>query len=144
MRMDIPLTGALKDIVFFGESAIGETPTQKGKGKKAKTSTSITLEDIERFLEFYPTAKIITIIETHCLENGCFVWSGKSPTTYQACQLIEVGSSCVPPRPLIDVFADSEGLHAKQRLPIPLRRKRHSTALSPQPRPKPFVWTVDN
>ena len=39
------------------------------------------------FLQEHPMAKIVVIIDTHCLENGAFVYTGSSPGTYEACSL---------------------------------------------------------
>ena len=35
-------------------------------------------------------AKIIVVVDTHCLENGSFVWTGDRPTAYEGCSLLEV------------------------------------------------------
>jgi len=43
-----------------------------------------------RFLEARPTAKILIIIDTHCLENGLFTYIGDSPVAYETCSLLEV------------------------------------------------------
>lgn len=67
--------------------------------KKGKDS----LKAIKSFLETYSAAKIVIIIETHCIENGRFVWKGESPTTYEACPLIEVSLVCI----LYELCADS-------------------------------------
>jgi len=44
----------------------------------------------EAFLKTHPMAKIIFIVDTHCLENGYLVWTGDRPETYQGCTLLEV------------------------------------------------------
>ena len=44
----------------------------------------------ELFFKRHPTAKIIVVIDTHCIENGGFVYAGNSPQTFQACLLPEV------------------------------------------------------
>ena len=44
-----------------------------------------------KFLSSRKTAKIVVVIDTHCLEEtGAFVWCGKTPTDYQACRLDRV------------------------------------------------------
>ena len=45
------------------------------------------------FLKKHVTAKILFIVDTHSLDNGCFVYAGDSPMTYEACSLLEVGPS---------------------------------------------------
>lgn len=48
------------------------------------------------FLSIHRTAKIVIIIDTHCLENGAFVWVGNDPVSYQACfmPLVSTRLSC--------------------------------------------------
>jgi hypothetical protein len=42
------------------------------------------------FLQSGLAVKIVVIIDTHCIENGRFVWRGDSPANYEACSLPEV------------------------------------------------------
>lgn len=52
-----------------------------------------SVRDAARFLKEYPTAKIVIIIDTQCLENGLYVW--RRDTTkgeFEACQMEEVSS----------------------------------------------------
>jgi hypothetical protein len=44
------------------------------------------------FLDTHPTAKIVIIIDTHCLENGAFVWRGCDPVSFEACYMPEVST----------------------------------------------------
>ena len=44
----------------------------------------------EGFLKAHEMAKILVIIDTHCLDNGAFVWTGASADEYRACSLLEV------------------------------------------------------
>lgn len=44
----------------------------------------------EKFLKKHKTAKIIVVLDTHCIDNGFFVWSGTSEDNYRACRLLEV------------------------------------------------------
>ena len=59
-----------------------------GGSTTVKTDTS---EAAQGFLAEFPTAKIVVIIDTHCLKNGFFVWTGNSKDSYQACPLLAVG-----------------------------------------------------
>jgi len=43
-----------------------------------------------RFLDTRPTARILIIIDTHCLENGYFTYIGNNPVAYETCSLLEV------------------------------------------------------
>ncbi|KAF9642917.1 hypothetical protein BDM02DRAFT_3132771 [Thelephora ganbajun] len=53
-------------------------------------------------------AKIVTIIHTHCLDNGFFVWTGDSPETYHACSLLEILRDCSP-KGIFKYLSDAEG-----------------------------------
>lgn len=55
-----------------------------------RTETTDTSKPAEEFLEKHPTAKIVVVIDTHCLENGYFVWTGDSKGELQACSLLTV------------------------------------------------------
>ena len=52
-----------------------------------------SIQDAARFLKEYPMAKIVIIIDTHCLENGLYVWPRDTTKgEFKACQIEEVGS----------------------------------------------------
>jgi hypothetical protein len=47
--------------------------------------------EVTSFLKKHPTAKIIVIVDTHCLqESGEFIWSGGGQTDYGLCTLLSV------------------------------------------------------
>jgi len=46
--------------------------------------------EVAEFFRQHETARIIVVIDTHCLENGVLVYEGSSPETYKACLLPEV------------------------------------------------------
>lgn len=54
-----------------------------------KSSPSMK-DKISGFFKRHPTAKIVIIVDTHCLDNGAFVYEGHSPETFKACGLDEV------------------------------------------------------
>ena len=56
------------------------------------------------FFQDHPTAKIIIVVDTHCVENGAFVYEGDSLATFKACYLPEV-CSYVPLTLLYIAFA---------------------------------------
>jgi hypothetical protein len=65
----------------------------EGAGHKSKRCTRLEqlLEEIAAFLKLHPTAKIIILINTHCLEeNGSFIYAGNGSSDYLACRLYEV------------------------------------------------------
>lgn len=45
---------------------------------------------ISSFLQKYDTAKIVFIVDTHCGDNGRFIYKGHDTATYDACSLLEV------------------------------------------------------
>lgn len=57
--------------------------------------------EAERFLENHPTAKIVVVIDTHCLENGHYIYRGNNvDKDFEACQITEVSvMGCVIPSP---------------------------------------------
>jgi hypothetical protein len=47
--------------------------------------------EVTSFLKMHPTAKIIVVVDTHCLqESGEFVWSGSGSTDFGVCMLRDV------------------------------------------------------
>jgi hypothetical protein len=53
---------------------------------------------VDAFLEEHSAAKIVVLVDTHCIENGQLVYKGhaKDPASYQACYMEEVCSCTVP------------------------------------------------
>lgn len=79
--MNIPLGGS-KD----GQA---EVVGRDGSGVEELSDPIATAKE---FLMVHKLAKIVVVIDTHCLDNGAFVYTGDSPSTYQACSLDEVSS----------------------------------------------------
>jgi hypothetical protein len=104
--MDISLAGVLADTVVINEPMARAEEKSKSNARKKKPKISLPLGEVDKFLTHYPTAKIVIVVETHCLENGRFVWTGESPSSYEACSLLEVRSDCVT-QPLADVLRRS-------------------------------------
>lgn len=97
------------------------------RGKDAALQKVDTpMKEVKAFLRKYESAKIVVIIDTHCLENGRFVWTGDSPTTYQACDLHSVSYSVSHKIQLANTHEDFKGLHSKRSLQVHLRCRRHS------------------
>lgn len=83
MRVDVSLQGY----------RAGMNVIQAGKSVKDPLGVLST------FLQKYNTAKIIFVLDTHCGDNGRFVYTGTTPETYAACSLIEVTNrlfACLP------------------------------------------------
>ena len=69
------------DITIGGDTAHGAHPDAANASSNPETGA-------QAFLARYPTAKIVVVVDTHCLDsNGAFVYTGDSPDTYLACVL---------------------------------------------------------
>ena len=79
---------------MLAECSLNATPDTRGaksinpNDQHYESTTDLSIA--ERFLKTHGTAKIIFIVDTHCLDNGYFVYTGANPETYKACSLIEV------------------------------------------------------
>jgi len=111
-QLDVPLVGtmvdkenAIADAEAVAKAANPGTKSKSrkvGKGKQVKQADGESQEQCQpedmaaRFLELHPTAKIVFIIDTHCLdETGSFIFIGNSPESYRACTMAEVSTTCV-------------------------------------------------
>ena len=72
--------------MFVEWSVNGESLDGNGKQRKTPKDTS----PAEQFLVAHSAAKIVIIIDTHCSENGYFVWTGTGDNDWKACSLLEV------------------------------------------------------
>lgn len=63
---------------------------QKGKGKKKSSADDEAVGEVLEFLTKWESAKIVVVVETHCLDTGVFVWKGDEPANYQTCSFLEV------------------------------------------------------
>ena len=106
--MDIPLNGKQGDELAAATSVIigGVQPIASPKQKKKKSSKSKGQKhesseskgqkhehfaQVVEFLGQHPTAKIVFIVDTHCLEEtGLFLWAGQDATNYQTSTLLDV------------------------------------------------------
>jgi len=67
------------------------------------------------FLKARPMARIIIVVDTHCLENGFFMYVGDSPVSLMGCALLEV---C----PALNHPSDGPHIHARSsRTVSPIR-----------------------
>ena len=93
------------------------------------------------FLAENPTAKIIVVVDTHCLDNGKFVWMGANTNNYQACDMDEV--SVIYPYTitlLSHPFEDNQGLHPQAGPEVHV----HSGQVCPQSQEyhhQPHLWS---
>ena len=69
----------------------GPADEEEGKGEEEAGGNGPDIEEVpdaagnaNTFLEEHPAAKIVVIIDTHCLKNGAFVYEGHSSPTYEA------------------------------------------------------------
>jgi len=64
-----------------------------GRVNRNKQDGRIDAAGAAKFLTTHVTAKIIVVVDTHCVpESGLFIWSGDKPETFQSCTL---GTVCV-------------------------------------------------
>ena len=78
MRVDVSLEGN-----WAGSSATGGVDMQELQDP---------FQEADKFLAKYSLAKIIVIVDTHCLDNGFLVYKGNSPVDYEQCTLHQVDS----------------------------------------------------
>jgi phosphoribosylpyrophosphate synthetase len=71
----------------------GPARTEYNDNDDDNTATTTTSEAAESFLKEHPAAKIVIVIDTHCITTGSFVWRGDSPETYEVCTLFEVSAT---------------------------------------------------
>ena len=58
-----------------------------------KTKRHCPADEAGNFLDQHTTARIVVIIDTHCLEEtGAFIYKGSTPDSYEACCIEEVSS----------------------------------------------------
>jgi len=99
------------------ERSLECSPTSNDKFFKRSKDTSLA----ENFLKKHKAAKIIVIVDTHCLENGYFVWTGDSPQDYRACSLLEVSTELLSsPFCSLTPSTDLTRLQPKGDIPIPV------------------------
>lgn len=52
-----------------------------------------TFPEIDNFMIQHPSAKIVLVVDTHCLQDsGAFICSGDGPKSYAPCTLWEVSA----------------------------------------------------
>jgi hypothetical protein len=75
-RLDVPMSGAMVEMDHFID-------------KSQEIGRDLAMADA--FLKRHPTAKIIVIVDTHCLaETGFFIWGGTDAASYKASCLEDV------------------------------------------------------
>lgn len=68
----------------------GDKPELIGKVDPDVEELQDPVATAKDFLTKHGMAKIVVVIDTHCIENGAFVYTGNSAATYEACTLNEV------------------------------------------------------
>jgi hypothetical protein len=67
--------------------------SQTGRAKNDSQEGDHPQDEAVDFLDRHPTAKIVVVIDTHCLEEtGGFIFKGNTPETYAACSMAEVST----------------------------------------------------
>lgn len=85
------------------------------------TITTDTPETAGTFLMDHPTAKIIVVIDTHCIDNGFLLWRGTTAENLLACSLSEVSTVNYQLPSCPNTVIDPEGLHPIGSIPVSLR-----------------------
>lgn len=90
MVVDVPLNGKEgKELTM--DIAVTVGGLQPEDRVQAMGEGDDPFPELSAFLKRHPTAKIVLIIDTHCLrETGLFVWGGHDAASYQACSLLSV------------------------------------------------------
>ena len=116
----------------------------------ADAESEVTREEVldaiaeaKDFLARYTTAKIIVVIDTHCVENGAFLWTGDSSVTFQSCSLLEAGLLRIALRwPQADTSTDTPRLHPTRGLPVPLECTWYPKAQAQEYHPESGMWSI--
>ena len=67
--------------------------SESGKVMHQQSFGMVDATGAAEFLAAHATAKIVVIIDTHCIEeSGSFLWRGDKPKDYEACGMDEVGN----------------------------------------------------
>jgi hypothetical protein len=125
---------------MFVERSVDGTPVDANDERYEKShDTSLA----EVFLKAHPMAKIVVIIDTHCLENGTFVWSGDTPVELKSCTLLEVGVHLTTTTSnAVNLPTDPAGLLSQRDVQIPIQQSRN-TDPSPQIlHPESCLWCL--
>lgn len=90
MHVDVSLERTAEE----EEKRKAEGTTKKGKGKGKGKDKAVVDETwaAEEFLKRHITAKIVVVINTHCMDSGDFVWAGHDAMTYRVCTLLDVSA----------------------------------------------------
>jgi hypothetical protein len=99
------------------------------------------LAALTQFLEFYETAKIVFILDTHASDNGCFMYDGNTKETYAACSLEEVRNIETAYDLIVNHCADYQRLSASSGASILLGQEECPKTQTPLPNPQPCVWS---
>ena len=133
MLLEAPLEGIVADDIHSKPKK-----TRKGRGKTEVTAFNMAGE----FLEKHETAKVIMVIDTHCLENGFFVYTGASAESYKACSLKEASTLCTLPHCRSHILTDSGRFHPERGSAIPARFPGHPPSHAQESHSKPGMRGV--
>jgi len=86
MQLDLSLEG-----ITTGEDK--QPPPKRSKKGKEREVVMTAASTAEKFLSSHLTAKIVVVVDTHCLDNGFLVYTGASTESYKACTLKEVSTT---------------------------------------------------
>ena len=126
----------------------GPADEEEGKGEEEAGGNGPDIEEVpdaaanaNTFLEEHPAAKIVVVIDTHCLENGAFVYEGHSSPTYEACELKAVSSFMSRVHVKFSrTVTDPQGLYSKEYPSLPFKLAEEPCAQSPEHHPQYCLW----
>lgn len=85
-------------------------PSGDHDGDDDDTITTRTSKAAEDFMEEFPLAKIVVIIDTHCSESGFFLWRGDHKGDFETSPLLPVSKklylSHLPSLTLLQILSD--------------------------------------
>lgn len=106
--------------------------------------SSDSSQHAKSFLKKHLTARIIIVVDTHCLDNGAFVHTGNSPETYVASFLPEVSAFkfnlLMDPQP--DKCKVAGGCGTARHSKVCVKRQKHSPPCPQKLDHEPCVWSV--
>ena len=106
--MDVPLDNT------EDETPVAKTHKSKGKGKLGHNDDE-PIEEVVKFLTKWESAKIVVVVETHCLESGVLIWKGNEPANYETCSLFEVSMCYLCAHQVANTYHRSSGIASPPR-----------------------------
>ena len=86
MLLDAPLDGSMAE----------EMDGKSGSSRRRVAKRERIRQAAADFLDHHSTAKIVVVVDTHCLEEtGGFIYGGDAPESYESCHMVHVSIPCL-------------------------------------------------